>query len=102
MCCLLKPELCLFYFNDGSLGGVSNGITHDVEVVKREAIKVSLEFNPSKYEVIGTDPITVEAFQSSLAGVRAVDVHVAQVTLQGSTIRDITSISATITTKLLH
>ena len=39
-----------------------------------EAIKVGLELNPSKSEVIGTDPITVEVIQSSLPGVRVVDV----------------------------
>ena len=93
MCCLLKSELCLFYLDDG----VSTDIIHDVEVVKREVIKVGLELNPSKSEVIGTDSVTTEAIQSSLPGVRVVDV--AQATLLGSPIGDITSISATITAK---
>ena len=97
MCCLLKSELCLFYLDDGSLGGFSTDIIHDVEVIKREAIKVGLELNPSKSEVIGTDSITTETIQSSLPGVRVVDV--AQATLLGSPIGDITSISATITAK---
>ena len=97
ICCLLKSELCLFYLDDGSLGGVSTDIIHDVEVIKREAIKVGLVLNPSKSEVIGTDPITVEAIQSSLPGVHVVDV--AQATLLGSPIGDITSISTTITAK---
>ena len=96
MCCLLKSELCLFYLDDGSPGGFTD-IIHDVEVIKREAIKVGLELNSSKSEVIGTDSITTEAIQSSLPGVSVVDV--AQATLLGSPIGDIISISATITAK---
>lgn len=94
ICCLLKSELCLFYLDDGSLGGVSTDIIHDVEVIKRKAIKVGLELNPGKSEVIGTDPIqwrpSSHLFQMCMLWMWH-RPHITGLTY--------TSISATITTK---
>eukprot|EP00731_Ephydatia_muelleri_P031243 Em0022g757a len=52
MCSQLKSELCIFYLDDGTLGGVLSDVLYDIEVIKKEAGIVGLELNPQKSEVI--------------------------------------------------
>ena len=56
MCSLLKSELCIFYLDDGTLGGVLSDVLHDIEVIKKEAGIVGLDLNPQKSEVISINP----------------------------------------------
>ena len=52
MCSSLKSELCIFYLDDGTLGGLLSDVLHDVEMIKKEAGIVGLELNPQKSEVV--------------------------------------------------
>eukprot|EP00731_Ephydatia_muelleri_P028679 Em0020g323a len=52
MCSRLKSELCMFYLDDGTLGGLLSDVLHDVEMIKKEAGIVGLELNPQKSEVV--------------------------------------------------
>ena len=55
MCSRLKSELCIFYLDDGTLGGLLSDVLHDVEMIKKEAGIVGLELNPQKSEVVGNN-----------------------------------------------
>ena len=49
---LVKSELCIFYLDDGTLGGILSDVFQDIEVMKKEAGVVGLELNLQKSEVI--------------------------------------------------
>ena len=48
----MKSELCLFYLDDGTLGGSNYDIAQDLEVVKNEGAVLGLSLNQTKSEVI--------------------------------------------------
>ena len=48
----MKSELCIFYLDDGTLGGILSDVFQDIEVMKKEAGVVGLELNLQKSEVI--------------------------------------------------
>ena len=97
MCSLLKSELCIFYPDDGTLGGVLSDVLHDIKVVKKEAGIVGLDLNPQKSEVISINPDLIATVQSALSGIRV--VNQADATLLGSPIGDIGSITVAIDAK---
>ena len=97
VCSLLKSELCIFYLDDGTLGGVLSDVLHDSEVIKKEAGIVGLDLNPQKSEVISINPDLIATVQSALSGIRV--VNQADATLLGSPIGDIGSITVAIDAK---
>ena len=97
MCSRLKSELCIFYLDDGTLGGLLSDVLHDVEMIKKEAGIVGLELNPQKSEVVGNNSELIAGIQSVLPGVRVVDPAVA--TLLGSPIGGTESLDTAIDTK---
>eukprot|EP00731_Ephydatia_muelleri_P021279 Em0013g1006a len=97
MCSRLKSELCIFYLDDGTRGGLLSDILHDIEMIKKEAGIVGLELNPQKSEVVGNNSELIAGIQSMLPGVRVVDPAVA--TLLGSPIGGTESLDAAIDTK---
>ncbi|KAL5468951.1 hypothetical protein EMCRGX_G030112 [Ephydatia muelleri] len=97
MCSRLKSELCIFYLDDGTLGGLLSDVLHDVEMIKKEAGIVGLELNPQKSEVVGNNSELIAGIQSVLPGVRVVAPAVA--TLLGSPIGGTESLDAAIDTK---
>ena len=97
MCSSLKSELCIFYLDDGTLGGLLSDVLHDVEMIKKEAGIVGLELNPQKSEVVGNTSGLIAGIQSVLPGVRVVDPAVA--TLLGSPIGGTESLDAAIDVK---
>ena len=97
MCSRLKSELCIFYLDDGTLGGLLSDVLHDVEMIKKEAGIVGLELNPQKSEVVGNNSELIAGIQSVLPGVRVVDPAVA--TLLGAPIGGTESLDAAIDTK---
>ena len=97
VCSLLKSELCIFYLDDGTLGGVLSDVLHDIEVIKKEAGIVCLDLNPQKSEVISINADLIATVQSALSGIRV--VNQADATLLGSPIGDIGSITVAIDTK---
>ena len=48
----LRSELCLFYLDDGTLGGSEDNILHDLEVIKNAADELGLMLNMQKCELI--------------------------------------------------
>ena len=94
---LLKSELCIFYLDDGTLGGALSDVLHDFEVIKKEAGIVGLHLYTQKSEVISINPDLVATVQSALSGIRM--VNPADATLLGSPIGDIGSITVAIDTK---
>ena len=98
MCSQLKSELCIFYLDDGTLGGVLSDVLHDIEVIKKEAGIVGLELNPQKSEVIGVNSDLIATIQSALSRIRV--VNAADATLLGSPIGDTGSITVAIDTKI--
>ena len=97
MCSSLKSELCIFYLDDGTLGGLLSDVLHDVEMIKRDAGIVGLELNPQKSEVVGNNSGLIAGIQSALPGVRVVDP--AGATLLGSPIGGTESLDAAIDAK---
>ena len=97
VCSLMKSELCIFYLDDGTLGGALSDVLHDIEVIKKEAGIVGLDLNPQKSEVISINPDLVATVQSALSGIRV--VNPADATLLGSPIGDIGSITVAIDAK---
>ena len=97
MCSSLKSELCIFYLDDGTLGGLLSDVLHDVEMIKKEAGIVGLELNPQKSEVVGNNSGLIAGIQSVLPGVRVVDLAVA--TLLGAPIGGTESLDAAIDVK---
>ena len=51
----LKSELCVFYLDDGSLGGYLEDVINNVETVERLAGDISLVLNHHKTEIICAD-----------------------------------------------
>ena len=98
VCSQLKSELCIFYLDDGTLGGVLSDVLHDIEVIKKEAGIVGLELNPQKSEVIGVNSDLIATIQSALSGIHV--VNAADATLLGSPIGDTGSITVAIDTKI--
>ena len=82
LCSDMKSELCLFYLDDGTLGGCKEDVLHDLAVVEREGVKLGLHLNHKKSEVISADDISREAVLSALQGAQVVEP--ADVTLLGS------------------
>ena len=56
----LKSEVCVFYLDDGTLGGTECDVLHDFKLIDREAAALGLQLNHKKSELIceelaGTD-----------------------------------------------
>ena len=89
-------ELCIFYLDDGTLGGALSDV-HDIEVIKKVAGIVGLYLNPQKSEVIGINSDLITTVQSALSGICV--VNPADATLLDSPIGDTGSITVAIDTK---
>ena len=94
----LESELSLFYLDDGTLGGETDKLLRDLEMVEREGVKIGLQLNPQKSEIICANPESANFFQSSFPG--ALVVNTAKATLLGSPIGDVYSISESLTAKV--
>ena len=89
--------MCIFYLDDGTLGGALSDVLHDIEVIKKEAGIVGLDLNPQKSDVISINPDLIATVESALSGIRV--VNPADATLLGSPIGDIGSITVAIDAK---
>ena len=92
LCSHLKSELCLFYLDDGTLGGCNDIIAQDLEVVKNEGAVLGLSLNQAKSEVICKDNDTRDGVLSTLRGAKV--VQPSNATLLGCSIGSVPSISA--------
>ena len=51
----LESELCLFFLDDGTLGGSVETLRHDLEVIHKFGEAIGLELNKQKSEIICSD-----------------------------------------------
>ncbi len=93
----LKSELCVWYLDDGTIGGAAEDVKHDLEVVVREGAALGLHLNERKSEVISDDPYARDSILPSILGAQVIDP--ASASLLGSVICDTSSTSDAISGK---
>ena len=93
----LKSELCVWYLDDGTIGGAAEDIKHDLEIVVREGAALGLHMNERKSEVICKDPAARGSILPSIPGAQVIDPTSAS--LLGSPIGDTGSTSDAISRK---
>ena len=98
LCSHLKLQFCLFYLDDGTLGGSKEDVLHDLDVVEREGADLGLCLNNQKSEVICDDIDTKDPLLLSLQGARVVDPL--EASLLGSSLGDVSSISTSLREKI--
>jgi len=54
----LRSEFCVFYLDDGTLGGSMEDVLQDLHTVEQVADNLGLQLNREKSEVICVDPTT--------------------------------------------
>ena len=91
---IYKSELCVWYLDDGTIGGAAEDVKHDLEVIVCEGAALGLHLNEWKSEVIGGDPA---ARDSILPGAQVTDP--ASAFLLGALIGDMSSTSDAISGK---
>ena len=69
----LKSELGVWYLDDGNIGGVTEDVKHDLEVVVREGAALCLLLNERKSEVICEDMAARDSILSSIPGAQVID-----------------------------
>ena len=90
----LKSELCVWYLDDGTIGGAAEDVKRDLEVIVCEGAALGLHLNERKSEVIVDDPA---ARDSILPGAQVTDPAFAF--LLGAPIGDTSSTSDAISGK---
>ena len=94
----LKSEFCIFYLDDGTLGGSSNEVFSDLQNVEQAAEDLGFHLNREKCEIICCDPVTKEQWLATSPDLLFSDPESA--TLLGSPLGDVNSISESITEKI--
>ena len=82
----LKADFCVFYLDDGSLGGNLESVIRDLRLLESAAEKLGLKLNKAKSEVICKNPTTLDEFLSAAPGFRVTSPE--QATLLGSPLGD--------------
>ena len=90
----LKSELCVWYLDDGTIGGAAEDVKRDLEVIVCKGAVQGLHLNERKSEVIADDPA---ARDSILPGAQVTDP--ASAFLLGAPIGDTSSTSDAISGK---
>ena len=98
MCFELKSEFCVFYLDDGTLGGYWKDVLHDLEVVSKVGLTLGLQLNHNKSEVISKDAATLKLVLSSSPELHITDHKDAS--MLGSPIGDSDSVSICISAKV--
>ena len=66
----MKSEFCVWYLDDGTVGGFAETVKQDLEVIKEEGVLLGLELNEKKSEVICVDPVVRDLIVFEIAGVK--------------------------------
>ena len=93
----LSSELCVLYLDDISLGGTTEEIVQDLQLIETVA-EIGLELNNEKSEIITNDPVSRGTVLCSLPGARVVDPS--EACLLGSPLGDVASVSDTLSGKI--
>ena len=94
----LKSELCVWYLDDGTVGGTAEVVKHDLEVVTQEGAALGLHLNERKSEVICEDYAVRSSVLSSIPGAQVIDPTSAS--LLGSPIGELGLVSDAILQKV--
>ena len=94
----LRSELCLFYLDDGTLGGSEDDILHDLEVINNAADELGLMLNMQKCELITCSSTIRDSILSVSPQLQVTMPN--SVSLLGSPLGDIDCISDTIQLKV--
>ena len=93
----LKPELCVWYLDDSTIGGPAEDVKHDLEVIVCEGAALGLHLNERKSEVIGDNLAARDSILLSIPEAQTTDPE--SVFLLGSPIGDTSSTSDAISGK---
>ena len=93
----LKSEFCVWYLDDGTVGGEAEVVKEDLEAVRQEGLELGLELNEGKSEVICADPVVRDSVLEVFQGANVIDPTCAS--LLGSPIGDEASVSDAISEK---
>ena len=93
----LKSAFTLFYLDDGTLGGSSIEVRHDLQSLEASSRELGLVLNRGKTEIVCSDPITVSSLQSISPDFRC--VAPSEACLLGSPIGDFASVNRTLQAK---
>ena len=93
----LKSEFCVWYLDDGTIGGPAEDVMHDLELVGRECAFLGLQLNELKSEVICYGSATKDSILPSIPGAQVTDP--ASASLLGFPIGDTSSLSDAISGK---
>ena len=93
----LKSEFCVWYLDDGTVGGEAEVVKEDLEAVRQEGLELGLELNEGKSEVICADPVVRDSVLEVFQGAYVIDPTCAS--LLGSPIGDEASVFDAISEK---
>ncbi len=93
----LESDLCMFYLDDGTLGGSPEGVLHDLRLVEQGAAELGLSLNHNKSEVISQDSVSRETLLTATPDLSVTKPDCA--TVLGSPLGDVECISHTIQEK---
>ena len=93
----LESDLCMFYLDDGTLGGSPEGVIRDLWLVEQGAAELGLSLNHKKSEVISHDSVSRETLLTATPDLSVTKPDCA--TLLGSPLGDVECISHTIQEK---
>ena len=94
----LGSEFCLFYLDDGTLGGDAEQALQDLRLVEQGAGELGLSLNHAKSEVISKDPAATGTLLAAAPNLQVTDPDSA--TLLGSPLGGIDSINESIRDKV--
>ena len=93
-----KSELCIFYLDDGTLGGKVEDVVQDLDLIVHKGAELGLHLNPQKLEIVCHDDTSRGLVLNALPGAQVIDSDNA--TLLGSPIGDVACISAILEDKI--
>ena len=93
----LESDLCMFYLDDGTLGGSPEGVFRDLQLVQQGAATLGLSLNHKKSEVISHNPVARETLLTTAPDLSVTNPDCA--CLLGSPLGDVECISRTIQEK---
>ena len=95
----LKSDLCIFYLDDGTLGGTLTDVHHDLQLITKEAHSLGLQLKYVKSEIISNNSTIIQAMLTAVPGLQVTGPMC--ITLLGTPLGDIASIFTAISAKIV-
>ena len=93
----MRPEFCILYLDDVTLGGNVEDLAHDLRVFQQEAAELELQLNQQILEIICNDSLVPSSILALIPNAYITDPYIA--CLLGSPIGNIESTSKVIVAK---